>query len=220
MKRPTDGHWEISRRLLEKEVFWPWSRSPGAPGAGFWRKRRSPSRSSSRQHPLHLPPVSEQPKNGRLHLGVWSWLHPIENLQVNTWPKKVLLPRTDNFITLFMSCQNISYFASQDCRQPQIKEDCPSGLTIVFPGKNDEHSKAEDSGNYISVSHSPETCNLFLSFASFFFIFLHKPVVPLNLNIKSEIQIQDWPKIEAKRTGCHIGLLRIKWLGVSLDKNV
>ena len=27
-------------------------------------------------------------------------------------------------------------------------------------------------------------------------------------------------KIEAKRTGCHIGLLRIKWLGVSLDKNV
>ena len=85
--------------------------------------------------------------------------------------KKVLLPRTDNFITLFMSCQNISYFASQDCRQPQIKEDCPSGLTIVFPGKNDEHSKAEDSGNYISVSHSPETCNLFLSFASFFFYF-------------------------------------------------
>ena len=166
-----NGHWEISRRLLEKEVFWPWSRSPGAPGAGFWRKRRSPSRSSSRQHPLHLPPVSEQPKNGRLHLGVWSWLHTIEKLQAKTWPKKVLLPRTDNFITLFMSCQNISYFASQDCRQPQIKEDCPSGLTIVFPGKNDEHSKAEDSGNYISVSHSPETCNLFLSFASFLFCF-------------------------------------------------
>ena len=190
-----NGHWEISRRLLEKEVFWPWSRSIGAPGAGFWRKRRGPSRGSSSSIPfICLQPVSN-PRTGGC-----TWEPDLDYILSRSYrwkldhkKKKVLLPRTDNFITLFMSCQNISYFASQDCRQPQIKEDCPSGLTIVFPGKNDEHSKAEDSGNYISVSHSPETCNLFLSFASFFFIFLHKPVVPLNLNIKSEIQIQDWP---------------------------
>ena len=59
-----NGHWEISRRLLEKEVFWPWSRSIGAPGAGFWRKRRGPSRGSSSSIPfICLQPVSN-PRTG------------------------------------------------------------------------------------------------------------------------------------------------------------
>ena len=59
-----NGHWDISRRLLEKEVFWPWSRSPGAPGAGFWRKRRGPSRSSSSSIPFICLQSVSNPRTG------------------------------------------------------------------------------------------------------------------------------------------------------------
>ena len=146
-----NGHWEILRRPLEKEVFWPWSRSPGAPGAEFRRKRRGPF--------ICLQSVSN-PRTGGC-----TWESDLYYILSRSYR---LLPRTYNFITLFMSCQNVSYFASQACRQPQIiKGRLPFGFNYCFSG---ERRWTFQSWRFlklhfcITFSWDSETCNLFLSF--------------------------------------------------------
>ena len=167
-----NGHWEISRRLLEKEVFWTWSRSPVAPGAGLWRMRRGPSRDSSISIPFICPQSVSNPRTGGC-----TWESDLDYIlsRIYRWT----LDQRKSYCLELINSLLFSWAVKMYHTLPPklvgslrlLKEDCPSGLTIVFPGKNDEHSKAEDSWNYISVSHSPETCNLFLSFASFLFCF-------------------------------------------------
>ena len=165
-----NGHWDISRRLLEKEVFWPWSRSPGAPGAGSWRKRRGPSRSSSSSIPFICLQSVSNPRTGGC-----TWESDLDYILSRSY-RWTLDQRKSYCLELITSLLFSWAVKIYHILPPKIVgslrlRKLPLGFNYCFPGKDYEHSKAEDSGNYISVSHSPETCNLSLSFASFLFCF-------------------------------------------------